>query len=127
LLPSTAAGPPVQIADVETSIDANVHAGAKYLRWIAEKFVNEPGLDPVDRGLFVCASYNAGPTRIAKLRNKAAQMSLDPDRWFGNVEVVVAKDIGRETVQYVSNIYKYYVTYGLVVDRLVARGEMKRD
>jgi hypothetical protein len=54
-------------------------------------------------------------------------MDLDPNQWFGNVEVVVAKDIGRETVQYVSNIYKYYVTYGLIVDRMVARGELKGD
>jgi hypothetical protein len=34
--------------------------------------------------------------------------------WFGNVEHVVAKNIGRETVQYVSNIYKYYIAYKLV-------------
>jgi membrane-bound lytic murein transglycosylase MltF len=89
--------------------------------------VNEPQLDRLTRGLFVLASYNAGPSRIAKLRKKAAGLGLDPDRWFGNVEVVVAKDIGRETVQYVSNIYKYYVTYGLVVDRMVARGELKQE
>jgi membrane-bound lytic murein transglycosylase MltF len=127
LLPTTAAGPPVQIDGVETSIDANVHAGTKYLRFIADKHVNEPELDRLTRGLFVLASYNAGPSRIAKLRKKAAAMDLDPNRWFGNVEVVVAKDIGRETVQYVSNIYKYYVTYGLIVDRMVARGELKGD
>ena len=30
--------------------------------------------------------------------------------WFNNVEEVAAKRIGRETVQYVSNIYKYYIT-----------------
>ena len=99
----------------------------QYLRWVAEKFVNEPELDRVTRGLLVLASYNAGPTRIAKLRKKAAAMGLDPNRWFGHVEVVVAKEIGRETVQYVSNIYKYYVAYGLVVDRMIARGELEHD
>jgi len=127
LLPTTAAGPPVQIDGVETSIDANVHAGTKYLRFIADKHVTEPADDRLTRGLFILASYNAGPSRIAKLRKKAAAMDLDPNQWFGNVEVVVAKDIGRETVQYVSNIYKYYVTYGLIVDRMVARGELKGD
>ena len=127
LLPTTAAGHPVEIEGVEESVDANVHAGAKYLRWIADKFVNQPELDQVERDLFILASYNAGPTRIAKLRKKAEQMSFDPNRWFGSVEVVVAKDIGRETVQYVSNIFKYYVTYGLVIDRMIARGELKRD
>jgi hypothetical protein len=33
------------------------------------------------------------------------------------VEVVAAKRIGRETVQYVSNIYKYYIAYSLIVER----------
>ena len=31
-----------------------------------------------------------------------------------NVERVVSERIGRETVQYVSNIYKYYIAYTLV-------------
>jgi membrane-bound lytic murein transglycosylase MltF len=44
-------------------------------------------------------------------------MGLDPNRWFGNVEVVAAAEIGRETVQYVSNIYKYYVVYRMLLDQ----------
>ena len=36
--------------------------------------------------------------------------------WFGNVEVIAAERIGRETVTYVANIYKYYVAYKLVVE-----------
>ena len=42
---------------------------------------------------------------------------LDPNRWFNNVELVAAKDIGRETVQYVANIYKYYLAYKMVTER----------
>ena len=38
-------------------------------------------------------------------------MGLDPNLWFRNVEHVAAKRIGRETVQYVSNVYKYYLAY----------------
>jgi membrane-bound lytic murein transglycosylase MltF len=41
---------------------------------------------------------------------------LDPDKWFGNVELLVSEDVGPVTVQYVSNIYKYYVAYKMVVD-----------
>ena len=65
----------------------------------------------------VFASYNAGPNRIASLRKQAAREGLDPNEWFGNVELVVAKDIGQETVQYVSNIYKYYVAYKLTLEQ----------
>ena len=36
--------------------------------------------------------------------------------WFGNVEQIASERIGRETVTYVSNIYKYYVAYRLVVE-----------
>ena len=42
--------------------------------------------------------------------------------WFDNVEVVVSKRIGRGTVQYVSNIYKYYIAYRLIADTLSQRG-----
>jgi membrane-bound lytic murein transglycosylase MltF len=42
---------------------------------------------------------------------------LDPNQWFGNVELVVAKNIGQETVQYVGNIYKYYVAYKLTLEQ----------
>ena len=53
--------------------------------------------------------------------NTAAGFFVYPDVWFGNVEVVAAREIGRETVQYVSNIYKYYVAYRLIADRIIAR------
>ena len=74
-------------------------------------------MDDVDKMLFAFASYNAGPARINGLRKKAAKMGLDPNVWFRNVEVVAAKEIGRETVQYVSNIYKYYIVYRRLVDQ----------
>jgi len=38
-------------------------------------------------------------------------MGLNPNIWFGNVENAAAAIVGRETVQYVSNIYKYYIAY----------------
>ncbi|MGB8322479.1 MAG: hypothetical protein WCE52_05905, partial [Candidatus Acidiferrum sp.] len=65
--------------------------------------------------LLTFAAYNAGPSRIVRLQKKAAAEGLDPHQWFGNVELVAAKDIGQETVQYISNIYKYYVAYKLTL------------
>jgi membrane-bound lytic murein transglycosylase MltF len=43
---------------------------------------------------------------------------LNPNVWFNNVERIAAERIGRETVQYVSNIYKYYVAYTLAQQQL---------
>ncbi len=44
-------------------------------------------------------------------------MGLNPDIWFSNVEHAAAATIGRETTQYVSNIYKYYLAYRLLDER----------
>jgi hypothetical protein len=40
-------------------------------------------------------------------------MGLDPNVWFGNVEVAAARTISREPVVYVRNILKYYTAYNL--------------
>jgi membrane-bound lytic murein transglycosylase MltF len=124
--PSTAEGPPVFIKGVDASAERNVEAGAKYLRFIVDQLRTEPSVDRIDRGLFAFASYNAGPARIAKLRRKAEERGLDPNRWFGNVEIVAARDIGAETVDYVSNIYKYYVSYRLIQQETEARARARR-
>ena len=115
--PSTAAGDPINIQGVDKSAERNVEAGAKYLRFMVDRYYKDAPMDRIDKGLFAIASYNAGPARVAGLRRKAAAMRLDPNKWFGNVEVVAAREIGRETVQYVSNIYKYYVSYTLIASQ----------
>jgi membrane-bound lytic murein transglycosylase MltF len=112
LLPTTAADKSVEIEDI-TVLENNVHAGAKYMRWLRDNYFNEPGMSDEEQTLFSFAAYNAGPGKVIRLRKEAAEMGLDPNIWFDNVEVVAAKRIGRETVQYVSNIYKYWVAYTL--------------
>jgi membrane-bound lytic murein transglycosylase MltF len=72
------------------------------------------------------ASYNAGPGRVRQLRREAERRGLDPNVWFGNVERVACEKIGRETVQYVSNIYKYYVAYTLILEQREAREAVKK-
>jgi membrane-bound lytic murein transglycosylase MltF len=78
-------------------------------------------MTPLNKTLMAFASYNAGPNRIKTLRQETAKRGLDPNVWFNNVERVVAEKIGRETVTYVGNIYKYYIAYTLVVEELKER------
>jgi membrane-bound lytic murein transglycosylase MltF len=92
-----------------------------------DEFYKDEPMDDVNKGLMTLASYNAGPGRIRQLRREAAKRGLNPNVWFGNVERVVSERIGRETVQYVSNIYKYYVAYRLVLDREQARTRAKEE
>jgi membrane-bound lytic murein transglycosylase MltF len=112
VMPKLAAANPIDIPDVRDA-DGNIHAGAKMLHNIADTYFNDPGIDPLNKTLFTFASYNAGPNRIARLLTKAQEDGLDSNKWFGNVELEVAKHVGQETVTYVSNIYKYYVAYKL--------------
>jgi membrane-bound lytic murein transglycosylase MltF len=114
--PSTAAAPPISIPNVMTAQN-NIHAGVKVLRQIADQYFSDPKIDPMNRLLLTFASYNAGPNRIADLRKKAPAQGLDPNKWFGNVELMASQNVGQTTVQYVSNIYKYYIAYKLVVEQ----------
>jgi membrane-bound lytic murein transglycosylase MltF len=114
--PATAAAAPISIPNITTAAN-NIEAGVKVLREISDKYFSDPKIDPTNRLLFTFAGYNAGPNRIADLRKKAPAAGLDPNTWFGNVELLVAQSVGQVTVQYVSNIYKYYVAYKLVVQQ----------
>src|SRR5215469_2909298 len=116
VIPKYAAASPIDIPNVDTA-EPNIHAGTKMLRVIADTYFKDDNLDPLNKTLLTFASYNAGPTRIADLRKKAAREGLSPNIWFGNVELVVAKEIGQQTVRYVSNIYKYYVAYKLTLEQ----------
>ncbi|MCG6974619.1 MAG: lytic transglycosylase F [Desulfobacterales bacterium] len=114
ILPATAKDPNVNIPDIE-KLENNIHAGTKYLRFIIDRYYEDEPMDEVNKMLFAFASYNAGPAKINELRKKASAKGLDPNLWFNNVEVAAAKSIGRETVQYVSNIYKYFIAYQMVL------------
>ena len=113
VLPSTAADKHVGISDIDL-LEPNIHAGAKYLRFLCSRYFSDPAIDSLDQVLLSFAAYNAGPAKIRKLRKQTLKAGLDPNIWFDNVEVAAAKQIGRETVQYVSNIFKYYFTYRML-------------
>lgn len=110
LLPSTAAHPPINITNIKTA-DDNIHAGVKYMRYLIDKFYKREQMDFLNEELFALAAYNCGPGNVRKLRRKTTERGLDPNQWFDNVEIMAARYIGRETVQYVSNIYMYYRSY----------------
>ncbi|MFL5363675.1 MAG: transglycosylase SLT domain-containing protein [Myxococcales bacterium] len=114
VLPST--GTMMKVGDIKR-LEPNVHAGVKYLRSIIDKYFSDPEISDYDRTLFAFAAYNAGPTRVQSLRKKAARQRLDPNVWFGNVEIVASQVVGSETVHYVSNISKYYLAYRMIENR----------
>ncbi len=111
LLPST--GKAMGYPDIKSSAEANIAAGAKYMRFLINRYFNEPDIPEVARFDFALAAYNAGPTRVDYLRRLAARRGLDPNLWLNNVERVALEKVGRQPVQYVSNIHRYYTAYRL--------------
>ena len=119
IMPAT--GKELKVGDIH-HVDNNINAGVKYIRYLIEQYYSKESMTDLNKVLFAFAAYNAGPTRISQLRAEASKRGLDPNIWFDNVERVAAERIGNETVQYVSNIYKYSVAYKLVIE-LPNKGE----
>jgi membrane-bound lytic murein transglycosylase MltF len=119
-------GREMKVGDIR-QLEPNIHAGVKYIRFMEDQYYAKEPMDPVDKTLFAFASYNAGASRIQKARATAKRRGMNPNRWFYNVALVVGEQIGREPVQYVGNIYKYYIAYKLVAESERAKGEAKRS
>lgn len=118
VMPAT--GRKMNVGDIR-ELAPNIHAGIKYVHHLMEVYFPTEPKDVPNRTLLTFASYNAGPNRIRRLRREAADRGLDRNLWFDNVEVLAAEAIGSETVTYVSNIFKYYVAYRLMLEEKEAR------
>ncbi len=124
ILPSTAADPNVGIKNIR-KLENNIHAGVKYLDFLRKKYFSDPAINPEARVHFAHAAYNAGPSRVRRMRSLAKKMGLDPNKWFGNVESAALKFIGREPVRYVVNIQKYYIAYKHVLEDRAKRDAVR--
>lgn len=122
VMPAT--GKDMNVGDI-TQMEPNIHAGVKYMRFMMDQFYKGEPMDDFNKLLFTFASYNAGPGRMRQLRRIAGERGYNPNLWFGNVERIAAEKIGRETVTYVSNIYKYYLAYTLIEEEKEAREKAK--
>jgi len=122
LLPSTVRE--LQVGDIH-DLEANIHGAAKYIRFIIDRYFADQPMDDLNKTLFAFAAYNAGPNRIATLRDSTRKRRLNPNVWFGNVELVVSEKVGPEPVTYVSNIFKYYVGFRLMEEHRLAQRQAK--
>ncbi|MGH9400296.1 MAG: transglycosylase SLT domain-containing protein, partial [Thermoanaerobaculia bacterium] len=124
VMPAT--GQEQKVGDI-SQLEPNIHAGVKYMRFMIDHYFEKEPMDRLNKGLFAFAAYNAGPGRVRGLRKEAGKRGLDPNKWFNNVELVASEKIGRETVTYVANIYKYYVAYKLIVETQEERQRALRE
>jgi membrane-bound lytic murein transglycosylase MltF len=122
IMPPT--GKELNVGDIR-QIEANIHGGVKYMRFMMDEFYADEPMDDLNKALITFASYNAGPGRIRQLRRETEKRGLNPNVWFGNVERIASERIGRETVTYVSNIFKYYISYRLSTEQAERRKAAK--
>jgi membrane-bound lytic murein transglycosylase MltF len=122
VMPET--GRELKVGDIN-KLEPNIHAGVKYIRSMIDRYYAKEPMDDLNKVLFAFAAYNAGPGRVRQLRRQATERGLDANIWFNNVERIAAEKIGRETVTYVSNIYKYYVSYLLIQGEYLQRRALK--
>ena len=113
LMPAT--GEQMKVGDIHL-IEANIHAGTKYMNQLMSTYFGDAQFSEGNRPLFAFAAYNCGPGNVARARKEAVKRGLDPNKWFNNIELVIAEQIGTQTTTYVRNIYKYYVAYKLTLD-----------
>jgi len=119
-------GKELKVGDVR-QLEPNVHAGAKYIRSIIDAYFADDAVDDLNKTLFAFAAFNAGPDRIRRLRGATRERRLDPNVWFGNVELVAAQKLGPQPVAYVSNIFKYYVAFKLLEQHREAQRRVKKE
>jgi membrane-bound lytic murein transglycosylase F len=108
--------------------EQGIHAGVKLLARYSAMY-REPEIDEQDRLRFGLAAYNCGPGHVADGRRLAADLKLDPARWFGHVEkampLLAKPRFARtarhgycrcsEPVKYVSGIQSRYESYSKLI------------
>jgi membrane-bound lytic murein transglycosylase MltF len=124
VMPAT--GKELKVGDIN-EIEANIHAGTKYMDQLMSRYFKDADFREQDRTLFAFAAYNAGPGNIRKMRAEAERRGLDPNRWFNHVEIVTAEKIGMEPTTYVRNIFKYYVSYKLTEEARLQAEKLKQQ
>lgn len=89
----------------------NVHAGAKYMRWIMDRYFPDEAISKDDKMRFALAAYNAGPANIRRSRSITTNMGYDANVWFNHTEIGTMRQVSLEPVHYVRNINKYYLSF----------------
>ncbi len=106
LMPRTARSREVGIKNYRTP-EGSVEAGAKYMRFLSDHYFNDQSIDDTNRILLSFAAYNAGPSRVSRVRHKARK----PNIWFDSVEWQVARAAGIQPIHYVKYIYIYHILF----------------
>jgi len=98
--------------------EAAIHAGVKYLNRLRDRF--DRYIPAGERTWLALAAYNVGFDRVRRARERARRLGLNPNKWFGNVEVAM-RDMAHvknrepcscdQTIAYVRAVRSLYYAY----------------
>ena len=122
VMPAT--GKELNVGDI-SQLEANIHAGVKYMRWIVDEYYKDERWTRSTRDSSRSLPTTPGPGTSASSGKRRRSAASIPMCGSGTSSKSLG-GIGRETVTYVSNIYKYYVAYRLVVEEKERRAGSKK-
>ena len=122
VMPET--GKEQKVGDI-TQLEPNIHAGVKYMRFVRDQYFGSGADGRPQQGVVHVRGLQCRAGSNPAAAAEAEKRGLDPNVWFGNVERIASERIGRETVTYVSNIYKYYVAYRLITEETERRQDAR--
>lgn len=103
IMPSYTDVPPELLIDPEINIDT----GTEMLRKLYRRYSN--AANPDERKKFTLAAYNAGGGRVHQILTYADSLGYDTGTWDSAKEAINhMKFSGKETMQYVDNIFLIY-------------------
>ena len=113
VMPATARDKAVNIPDIE-KLESNIHAGIKYNRWMIDNFYDDPGSTRSTGRSSPSPPTTPGPAGSRSCARRPPREGLDPEQLVQQRRAGRREAHRRETVTYVSNIYKYYVAYQMM-------------
>jgi membrane-bound lytic murein transglycosylase F len=76
--------------DSISSAAHQIMAGAKYVKYLESQLPDNIS-NPMERIYFTLASYNVGPGKIMKARERAEKNGLNPNKWNDNVDYYLTR------------------------------------
>ena len=109
--PSTAADRNVGIDDISSPAD-NIRAGARYMRFLMDRYFSEPDMGEAHQWLFALAAYNAGKHRVKSWQSEREYR--EPAEFVETVPFT-------ETRNYIQAVMRNYLTYHALYGHTAAR------
>jgi hypothetical protein len=118
--------PPISIPDIER-LERNITPARNTCASLADEYFDEPGIDPLKPRAVRLRRLQRGPESRAAAARRCRQAGPRSEPVVQQRRADDGQKVGREPVQYVSNIYKNYIAYTLATEGAEKRAARLRE